>query len=411
MRRWYGVRRLYEPRFRERTLLTLLAIAVAYYAWWSVQQWLTLDANALRFDFVNYFNGAHAALSGGDIYADFDRLWGTQAWTVAYIYPPFFALVLAPLMSLGLVTAGRVWLILIQLTFAADLWLILRISPELSKSARRIFLLAAFVFMPVYLNLKFQQVATLWLLLLTATLWAGLRRLPESGAHISDPALRPAPPLEHRGLRQRLFDRDHRHQPGALPQQRGVLHRCPPPDRAGELQLGQRLDHRTGEPVRGLLSLSLRRQHRLSRKGADPGRGRGHPRPHAVVGPRTGRPLGAPAGYGGARDRTPDGLQRDLAASPGCPAASHGHRHGLDPGAPARCPLRLVAGCRLRALLAGPQSLSAPERPGRAFERAGAAGPGRDLDQAGRADADLGAFPPDASPGTSDCAQAAAGNG
>jgi len=176
VRRWYGVRRLYEPRFRERTLLTLLAIAVAYYAWWSVQQWLTLDANALRFDFVNYFNGAHAALSGGDIYADFDRLWGTQAWTVAYIYPPFFALVLAPLTSLGLVTAGRVWLILIQLTFAADLWLILRISPELSKSARRIFLLAAFVFMPVYLNLKFQQVATLWLLLLTATLWAGLAR-------------------------------------------------------------------------------------------------------------------------------------------------------------------------------------------------------------------------------------------
>jgi len=31
-----------------------------------------------------------------DIYADFKRSWGTQAWVVAYIYPPFFALVLAP---------------------------------------------------------------------------------------------------------------------------------------------------------------------------------------------------------------------------------------------------------------------------------------------------------------------------
>jgi Glycosyltransferase family 87 len=30
--------------------------------------------------------------------------------------------------------------------------------------------------MPVYLNLKFQQVATVWLLLLTASLWAALRR-------------------------------------------------------------------------------------------------------------------------------------------------------------------------------------------------------------------------------------------
>ncbi len=176
MRRWYGIRRLYEPRLRERALLTLLVIVVAYYAWWSVQQWVTLDANALRFDFMNYFTGAHAALTGGDIYADFTRLWGTQAWAVAYIYPPFFALVLAPLTTLGLVTAGRVWLIVIQVTFFATLWLILRISPELSRSARRIFLLAAFVFMPVYLNLKFQQVATLWLLLLTAALWAGLAR-------------------------------------------------------------------------------------------------------------------------------------------------------------------------------------------------------------------------------------------
>lgn len=176
MRRWYGIRRLYEPRFRDRALLTLLVIVVAYYAWWSVQQWVTLDANALQFDFANYFNGAHAALTGGDIYADFNRLWGTQAWAVAYIYPPFFAIVLAPLTTLGLVTAGRIWLIVIQLTFVATLWLILRISPELSKSARRIFLLAAFVFMPVYLNLKFQQVATLWLLLLTAALWAGLSR-------------------------------------------------------------------------------------------------------------------------------------------------------------------------------------------------------------------------------------------
>src|SRR5437660_1589967 len=36
--------------------------------------------------------------------------------------------------------------------------------------------IAAFGFMPVYLNLKFQQVATVWLLLVTAALWAALRR-------------------------------------------------------------------------------------------------------------------------------------------------------------------------------------------------------------------------------------------
>src|SRR5207302_10951250 len=39
-----------------------------------------------------------------------------------------------------------------------------------------VLLRAALGFMPVYLNLKFQQVATVWLLLVTAALWAALRR-------------------------------------------------------------------------------------------------------------------------------------------------------------------------------------------------------------------------------------------
>jgi len=176
MRRWYGIRRLYEARFRDRLLLALLLLIGGYYVIWSVNQWLSLDAAALRFDFVNYFGGAQAAAHGGDIYADFKRSWGTQAWVVAYIYPPFFALVLAPLTPLGLVAAGRIWLLVVHLAFLLALGLILRTNPELSKTGRRLFLVAAISFMPVYLNLKFQQVATVWLLLLAATLLAALRR-------------------------------------------------------------------------------------------------------------------------------------------------------------------------------------------------------------------------------------------
>lgn len=176
MNTWYGVRRLYEPRFRQRVLLLLLLIAGGYYAAWSISQWLTLTPASLRFDFVNYFGGAQAAAHGGDIYADFKRSWGTEAWVVAYIYPPFFALVLAPLAPLGLVTAARIWLLAVHVAFFGGLALILRLHPELSREGRRLFLLAALGFMPVYLNLKFQQVATVWLLLLTATLWAALRR-------------------------------------------------------------------------------------------------------------------------------------------------------------------------------------------------------------------------------------------
>jgi hypothetical protein len=175
-RAWYGIRRLYEARFRERVLLMLVVIAALYYLTWSVVQWVTLTPAALRFDFVNYFGGAQAAAHGTDIYADFKQSWGTQSWVVAYIYPPFFALLLAPLTSLGLLAAARIWLLVVHAAFLVGLALILRIHPELSRSGRRLFLLASFTFMPVYLNLKFQQVATVWLLLLTATLWAALRR-------------------------------------------------------------------------------------------------------------------------------------------------------------------------------------------------------------------------------------------
>jgi hypothetical protein len=176
VRHWYGIRRLYEASFRNRLLLLLVIVIGAYYVTWSVVQWVTLTPAALQFDFVNYFGGAQAAAHGTDIYADFKRSWGSEAWVVAYIYPPFFALVLAPLTSLGLLAAARIWLLAVHAAFFGSLALILRIHPELSRGGRRLLLLASFGFMPVYLNLKFQQVATVWLLLMTAALWAALRR-------------------------------------------------------------------------------------------------------------------------------------------------------------------------------------------------------------------------------------------
>lgn len=176
MKRWFGIRRLYEPRFQERVLLLLLFVIAGYYALWSIVQWLTLTPAALRFDFVNYFAGAQAAAHGTDIYADFKQGWGSEAWVVAYIYPPFFAEVLAPLTPLGLLAAARIWLLLVQAAFIGALVLLLRLNPELPRAGRRLFLIAALGFMPVYLNLKFQQVATVWLLLLSALVWAASRR-------------------------------------------------------------------------------------------------------------------------------------------------------------------------------------------------------------------------------------------
>jgi hypothetical protein len=176
MRNWYGVRLFFRPKARQAIERLVLALVIGYYVFFSVTQWLTLTPHDLRFDFQNYFGGALAAAHHTNVYADFERLWGTQAWVVAYIYPPLFALALAPLTPLGLLWAGRVWLLVVHAALLVSLWLILRIAPELSPSGRRLFLIATFAFMPVYLTLHFQQVATLWLLLLTAGLWAALRR-------------------------------------------------------------------------------------------------------------------------------------------------------------------------------------------------------------------------------------------
>ena len=55
MRRWVLIRRLYEPRFQLIVATALLAVLAAYYAIWSIGNWINLDAPALRFDFQSYF--------------------------------------------------------------------------------------------------------------------------------------------------------------------------------------------------------------------------------------------------------------------------------------------------------------------------------------------------------------------
>ncbi len=182
MSHWYGIRLFFRPKARQGLERVVLILVMGYYVLYSVTQWVTLTPGDLRFDFQNYFGGAVAAAHHTNVYGDFERLWGTHAWTVAYIYPPMFALALAPLTPLGLLWAGRVWLLVVHAAFTASLWLILRINPELTPAARRLFLIAAFLFMPVYLTLHFQQVASLWLLLLTAALWAALRRHDRAAA-------------------------------------------------------------------------------------------------------------------------------------------------------------------------------------------------------------------------------------
>ncbi len=174
--RIWGLRLLARPDFMRRLQAALLLVLVGYYLLWSAGQLLTVTALDFQHDFLDYYRAAGFARHGEGIYSDFVRLWGNEQWAVGYIYPPLLALTLIPLALLPVEVAGRIWLLGIHLAFLAALATCLAVQPKLSRSARVTIAVAFFFFLPVFLALKFQQVAALWLLLLVVVLWAYQRR-------------------------------------------------------------------------------------------------------------------------------------------------------------------------------------------------------------------------------------------
>jgi len=176
LHRIWGLRLLARPDFMRRLQVVLLLVLAAYYVLWSGGQLLTVTALDFQHDFLDYYRAAGFARHHEGIYSDFVRLWGNEQWAVGYIYPPLLALTLIPLAPLPLEVAGRIWLLTIHCTFLAALAMCLVVQPRLSRSARITIAVAFFLFLPVFLALKFQQVAALWLLLLVIVLWAYQRR-------------------------------------------------------------------------------------------------------------------------------------------------------------------------------------------------------------------------------------------
>lgn len=176
MQRVWGLRLFTRPHFLRRVQILTLVLALGYYGLWSITQLLVIAPLDFQHDFLDYYRAANFIVHGESVYSDFLHFWGTEHWAIAYIYPPLFAITMVPVALLPLPVAGRLWLLGIHVTFLAALLAIFAVQPGLRRSAKITIAVLFYLFLPVYLTLKFQQVAALWLLLLAAVLWAYQRR-------------------------------------------------------------------------------------------------------------------------------------------------------------------------------------------------------------------------------------------
>jgi hypothetical protein len=170
--RIWGVRLFTDGRFNRRIQVLILILVIAYYLLWSISQLLVISPLDFQHDFIDYYRAANYVAHGQGVYTDFDQFWGTEHWAIAYIYPPLFAVTLIPLAALPLAVAGRLWLLFVHAAFLAALLMLFAVQPRLNRTAKVSIAVLFYLFLPLYLTLKFQQVAALWLLLLLALLWA-----------------------------------------------------------------------------------------------------------------------------------------------------------------------------------------------------------------------------------------------
>lgn len=95
----YGIRLFFEPRVQRIGLFALLAVILAIRAY----QLVGLSGEfAWGYDQANYWRAGHRILSGTSVYQPFQLAgpYPPQGITDIYLYPPFLAVVVAPLVAL-----------------------------------------------------------------------------------------------------------------------------------------------------------------------------------------------------------------------------------------------------------------------------------------------------------------------
>jgi alpha-1,2-mannosyltransferase len=102
----------------------LLAVVLAGLKWVSPATWIFVDLHV-------FIRGADSVLSGRSLYA-------SAPGTLAFTYPPFAALVFAPLGGLSVVTVQWLWTIVGIASLAVIVWISVRVSYPLLPRRRRL---------------------------------------------------------------------------------------------------------------------------------------------------------------------------------------------------------------------------------------------------------------------------------
>lgn len=148
---------------------SLIGVALAIYG-------LVLVQAGLRHqDFGAYLAAAHDVLSGQPLYAAFlHHPFPDPTLRPAYIYPPAFALLVAPLAALPVDVAGAIWLLLCQGCLAAAMLIVIRwLRPAAWATAAIV--VATLTFYPLWIDAVQGQANLLIVFLVTAGL-AGVVR-------------------------------------------------------------------------------------------------------------------------------------------------------------------------------------------------------------------------------------------
>jgi len=171
------VLRVFASPFFHHLLAPLLVVALLLVYGWRFLVPLLFDPSPRADDFQDYLFASRQLITGGDLYADFDRTHVPWDWSLSsgYLYPPPFAALLIPLTLLPGTLAVRLWLLLLQAMVAASLLLIYRTTGH--HPGRGEVLCLVFVtttFFPLAANIDTGGMNPLLLLLLTAA-WVAWR--------------------------------------------------------------------------------------------------------------------------------------------------------------------------------------------------------------------------------------------
>jgi hypothetical protein len=164
-------------------LALLLALVYSY-----ISLYIHGDVSAKQTDFLSYYGGSHFVWSGhpSQMY-DFNGLGTYEKHVVAparlrdavlpYLYPPFVALIFAPLAALSINAAFLIWVVISFLLLAGSLFAISRQS-RLSRDASILYWVAGLSFLPAFVGLAQGQTSLLLLALTTAAVLGLLNRYP-----------------------------------------------------------------------------------------------------------------------------------------------------------------------------------------------------------------------------------------